>query len=127
MSESPDRAATVYHIAEARAWPGAEGAGAYAGGAACRADGFIHFSTWDQLPGTLARFFPGRDGLILLAAEPGRLGAALRWEPVGGEVFPHLYGMLPVACARVLGPIRLGGDGRHVLPSRSGPPEADTP
>lgn len=60
------------------------------------ADGFIHFSTAEQLPETLARHFAGQAPLILLAYDAVQLGAALKWEPSrGGALFPHLYAPLP--------------------------------
>ena len=67
---------------------------------------------------TLARFFPGQDGLVLLSAEVAELGDLLRWEeaPSGG-VYPHYHGTLAAARLRLLGPIVLGGDGRHAPPS----------
>jgi uncharacterized protein (DUF952 family) len=40
-----------------------------------RADGFIHFSTADQVAETAARHFAGEDGLILAAFEADDLGA----------------------------------------------------
>lgn len=56
------------------------------------ADGFIHFSTADTLPGTLEKHFAGEEGLHLLACEAETLGEALKWEPSrGGLLFPHLY------------------------------------
>ncbi len=116
MSGNRHDVETVYHIAAAGDWPPAGAAATYAGGPVCRRDGFIHFSTRDQLPATLARFFAGRDDLVLLAADTRRLGAALRWEAMGEGVFPHYYGTLPVALVRDLGPLRLGADGRHLLP-----------
>lgn len=116
MSGNRHEVDTVYHIAAAGDWPPADAMAAYAGGPVCRRDGFIHFSTVDQLPATLARFFAGRDDLVLLAADTARLGAALRWEAMAEGVFPHYYGTLPVALVRVLGPIRRGADGCHVLP-----------
>jgi uncharacterized protein (DUF952 family) len=107
----------IYHIALAGDWARALDVGTYAGGATCRADGFIHFSTRDQVAATLERFFAGRDGLVLLAAEVADLGDLLRWEeaPSGG-VFPHYHGTLGLVRLRPLGPIVLGGDGRHVPP-----------
>lgn len=60
--------------------------------------GFVHLSTWEQLEATLARHFVGRTGLIVLAIDPGRCEAGIRWEEgEPGELFPHLYGPLPVA------------------------------
>jgi uncharacterized protein (DUF952 family) len=62
-------------------------------------DGFIHLSTASQVPGTLAKHFAGRGALVLLEVAVADLPAgALRWEPSrGGQLFPHLYGPLPLA------------------------------
>ncbi len=66
-----------------------------------RKDGFIHFSTRDQLAATARRHFAGQQDLVVLAVEAAALGSALRWEPSrGGALFPHLHG--PLDCARVL-------------------------
>lgn len=61
------------------------------GSLADRADGFVHFSTAAQLPGTAAKHFSGEDGLWLIACSEDALGPALVWEPSrGGALFPHL-------------------------------------
>jgi uncharacterized protein (DUF952 family) len=55
---------------------------------------------------------------VLLAVDPVRLGAALKWEPSrGGALFPHLYA--PLAAAEVLrvDALPLAADGRHILPA----------
>lgn len=58
-------------------------------------DGFIHFSTADQLAETLSKHFSGATPLVLLAYAVDDLGAALKWEPSrGGALFPHLYAPL---------------------------------
>ncbi len=69
---------------------------AYTGSADDQRDGFIHFSTREQLPGTLARHYAGQTGLMLLAVETEPLGAALKWEhaPKRNADFPHLYAPL---------------------------------
>lgn len=65
-------------------------------------DGFIHFSTGDQLPTTLARHFTDehgklKPGLVVWAVDPEPLGSSLRWEPSrGGADFPHLYAPLDI-------------------------------
>jgi uncharacterized protein (DUF952 family) len=62
------------------------------------ADGFIHFSAESQLAGTLAKHYSGQSDLVLLAIDPLKLGDQLRWEVSrGGELFPHLYGALPIS------------------------------
>ena len=79
-------------------------------------DGFIHFSTAQQLGETLARHFAGQAPLILLAYEADDLGEALKWEPSrGGALFPHLYAPLRRDQARWVKAV--GFDGlMHQLP-----------
>jgi uncharacterized protein (DUF952 family) len=55
-------------------------------------DGFIHFSTAAQVPGTLSRHFTSEPEIVVLRVASGPLGDALRWEPSRqGALFPHLY------------------------------------
>jgi uncharacterized protein (DUF952 family) len=108
--------ATIYKICEAALWREAERAGAFVGAPVDLADGYIHFSTADQVRETAARHFSGKSDLVLVAVEAAALGTALRYEPSrGGALFPHLYGPLPVSVARWVKPLRLGADG-HVFP-----------
>jgi len=62
-------------------------------------DGYIHLSTQAQLRGTLERHFRGQRSLVLLSVSVERLPrTALRWEPArDGQLFPHLYGALPMS------------------------------
>lgn len=56
------------------------------------ADGFVHFSTAKQLPGTLGRHFAGETGLVLVAMKVAGTAPWLKWEASrGGALFPHLY------------------------------------
>jgi uncharacterized protein (DUF952 family) len=91
--------------------------GEYAGSAKDRADGFLHFSTAEQLPGTLARYYAKENDLLLVAVESERLGAALKFEPsTGGELFPHLHAALPFTAVEWTGALKRGPDGQFVLP-----------
>lgn len=55
-------------------------------------DGYIHISTPEQAPGTLAKWFAGEAGVVALVLDADALGPALKWEPSrGGQLFPHLY------------------------------------
>lgn len=83
----------IYHILPAADWEKAQQQGDYRP-ASLAAEGFIHFSTRAQVPGTLARFYAGRTGLVLLRVETARLQAELRYEAADGKFFPHLYGPL---------------------------------
>ena len=56
------------------------------------ADGYVHFSTTDQVKVTASKHFAGEDGLKLLGLDSDRLAPDLKWEPSrGGALFPHLY------------------------------------
>jgi uncharacterized protein (DUF952 family) len=107
----------IFKICEASEWNAATGAGAYAGSAHDQRDGFIHFSTAAQLPGTLARHYAGRDNLVLVAFDADALGPLLQWEQArDGDLFPHLYAELPTAAALWTRPLPLGADGAHIVP-----------
>jgi uncharacterized protein (DUF952 family) len=91
----------IYKVCAATEWRDAVATGVYRGSAVDRRDGFIHFSTGDQLAETLRRHFAGQVGLVRIEVEAADLGDGLRWEPSrGGALFPHLYGVLPVTLAR---------------------------
>ncbi len=102
----------IYKILDAPAWTAALAAGVFEGSPVDHADGYIHFSTAGQAQETARRHFAGRADLLLLTVEADRLGEALRWEPSrGGDLFPHLYGVLPASAVTAARPIALGADG----------------
>src|SRR5262245_61877618 len=108
---------TIYKICHPAAWQAAERAGEFAGAPVDLADGYIHFSTADQVAETAAKHFAGQRDLVLVAVAADALGAALKWEPSrGGALFPHLYGTLPLTAVRWTKPLPLGPDGRHLFP-----------
>jgi uncharacterized protein (DUF952 family) len=107
----------VYKILTADAFKKAAREGQFTGSPDDTRDGFIHLSAAHQLEGTLAKHFAGQDGLLLLALDPDRLGASLKWEVSrGGELFPHLYAPLDLAAMLWAEALPLGSDGRHILP-----------
>ena len=108
----------IYKICPAALWRAAEAAGRFAGAPVDLADGFIHFSTEAQLRETARRHFSGAGDLLLIAVDDAALGGALRWEPSrGGDLFPHLYGPLPLSAVRNVEKLPLGADGQHVFPA----------
>ena len=60
--------------------------------------GFVHLSYEHQYLGVLERYYADRPDAVVLVLDPDRLGAEVRAEPgeAGGELFPHLYGPLPL-------------------------------
>ncbi len=106
----------VFKIVPRAEW--AETTDAYEGSAHDRADGFLHFSSWTQLPETLRRYYAGKDDLLLVAADPARMGSLLRWEhsPSRGEDFPHLYGVLLTSAVLWVKPLTKDSEGNFILP-----------
>ncbi len=81
------------------------------------ADGFIHMSSAAQLAATIDTHYRGRTDLVLAAVDLTRLGEAVRWEPSrGGQLFPHLYGPLPMDAVTAAGPLTRSADGSVRLP-----------
>jgi uncharacterized protein (DUF952 family) len=104
--------ATIYKICAEALWREAKQEGVFRGAPVDTRDRFIHFSSATQVRTTAAEYFAGLENLLLIA-----LGDALRWEVSrGGELFPHLYGHLPLAAVRWVKPLPLGTDRRHIFP-----------
>jgi uncharacterized protein (DUF952 family) len=118
----------VYKICPRTLWAEAEREGVFRGAPVDRADGYIHFSTAEQVLETAAKHFAGADDLVLVAVEADKLGPPLKWEPSrGGALFPHLYGELPLAAAQWVKPLPLGPDGHHRFPALEGAGGPDFP
>jgi len=108
---------TIYHMAAAADWAAALASGHYAGSGDDLRDRFIHFSTATQVKESAAKHRRGRADLKLLFVPAGELGPALKWEAArGGQLFPHLYGTLPVVTVTRAVDLPLGPDGAHVFP-----------
>jgi uncharacterized protein (DUF952 family) len=110
-------AAVIYHMSKSAEWAAAQSAGRYDGSSQDVADGFIHFSTADQIVESAAKHRAGQGDLVIVEVDAACLGSSLRWEPSrGGQLFPHVYGGLRLDCVRRVAPLPLGADGRHVFP-----------
>ncbi|MBB6252569.1 DUF952 domain-containing protein [Nitrospirillum iridis] len=108
----------IFHMCRADEWLAALASGGYPGSSQDLADGFIHFSTAAQIVESAAKHRAGQTGLLILTVDPAPLGEALKYEPSrGGQLFPHLYGVLPVTAVLRADPLPLGDDGRHVFPA----------
>lgn len=106
------RVADVFKIVPATLWQNAIQSGAFTGSADDTRDGFIHLSTAQQVPGTLAKYFRDQTNLLIVAFARDDFGSALKWEPSrGGALFPHVYGTIPVTLALWQRPLPLGADG----------------
>lgn len=107
----------IYKIVPQSLWRDAEKSGTFDGAAIDLKDGYIHFSTAEQLAATAALHFAGQSDLLLIAVDGPRLGDALKYEPSrGGDLFPHLYSTFAVDAVLWVKPMPLNTAGRHVLP-----------
>ncbi|QXJ23079.1 DUF952 domain-containing protein [Actinomadura graeca] len=95
---------TLLHIAERHHWESARDTGApytmSTLGRTLDEEGFIHCSSnASQVDGVLAAFYTAVDpaDLVLLVIDAERVGSPVRYEPVGDQVFPHVYGPIPVS------------------------------
>jgi uncharacterized protein (DUF952 family) len=107
----------IYKICPEALWREAENAGRFDGAPIDLADGYIHFSTAQQVRETAAKHFAGQTDLLLVAVDAEPLGDALKWEVSrGGALFPHLYAELPASAALWVKDLPLGPDGAHQFP-----------
>jgi uncharacterized protein (DUF952 family) len=85
----------IFKIVEKTTWQTARRAGCFEGAEIDLQDGFIHFSSADQVEQTANLHFAGRSNLLLVAVSAEKLGDNLKWEESrGGQLFPHLYAPL---------------------------------
>ena len=107
----------IYKICSRVLWEDAEAKGVFKGAEIDLSDGYIHFSTADQVETTAALHFSGQADLLLIAVDSALLGASLKYEPSrGGDLFPHLYDDLSMNAVLWVCPLPLGDEGQHVLP-----------
>ena len=110
----------IYKLFRPTEWAALEAEGQTLGAPVDLTDGFIHFSTAEQVVETARKHFAGAGDLILATCDADALGAELRWEPSrGGALFPHLYRALERSEVVAWAPLSDGPEG-HVFPDLTG-------
>jgi uncharacterized protein (DUF952 family) len=116
-SDDNDDKNLIFKVVSAQEWSVATKQGEFLGAAIDLTDGYIHFSTADQLRETVEKHFAGQADLLLVGVDANRLGDELKWEPSrGGALFPHLYAPLSMESVVMAADMPLGETGRHVIP-----------
>ncbi len=111
-------ATTIYKVLPRDVWSAAAAAGQFKGAGIDLADGYIHFSTKDQVVETVEKHFVGQNDLVLVAIDTRELGEKLVWEPSrGGALFPHLYTALPTRTATAVHDLPMNENGTHEFPA----------
>jgi uncharacterized protein (DUF952 family) len=114
VSDTPD---TAYKVLTADQMTALETDGVFAGAPVDLADGYIHLSTAEQLGETIDKHFAGQSNLWLAAVDLEVLGDAVKWEPSrGGQLFPHIYGPLPLDAVIAYSELHYEPDGALRLP-----------
>ena len=93
MKKQAESEPYILHITRREQWAEAKRVGYYKGDT-LGAQGFIHFSKPHQVEEIANFSFEGQKDLVLLLVDTSKVQAEIRYEAVGNEVFPHLYGPL---------------------------------
>ena len=104
----------IYKILTEGEWKAFHDAGHFIGAPVDIKDGFIHFSTAEQVEETARKHFAGLATLVLVAIDPNALADGLKYEVSrGGALFPHYYGTLKSEHVVWSKPLPLRADGTH--------------
>ncbi|MGU3574503.1 DUF952 domain-containing protein [Brucellaceae bacterium C25G] len=107
----------IYKIVPQKMWQEAEKLGIFTGAPIDIEDGYIHFSTAEQVKATAAKHFAGQNDLVLVAVDETDLGDKLKYEVSrGNALFPHLYASLELQFVQSVVALPLGEDGVHLFP-----------
>jgi len=108
----------IFKVLSSLQWAEAEKQGEFLGAEIDLTDGYIHFSTADQVRETVAKHFAGQTDLMLIGVDADQLGEALKWEPSrGGDLFPHLYASLSLDSVVSVDELPIGKEGDHIFPA----------
>src|SRR5262249_48735116 len=104
-------------IADTQDWEAAQASGYFAS-ADLAAEGFIHCCTAQQIASVANRYYQGQEGLVLLEIDETQVHVALKWEDLtnAGELFPHVYGRIPLAALVHCREFKPGVDDRFPSP-----------
>lgn len=107
----------VYHITSADQWYKAQTVGEYQPVEFAR-EQFIHCSYRHQLLTVAHRFYHGQNGLVILLIDSSKIKDGLIEENLEGgtELYPHLYGVLPINAVIDAISFPCNADGSFTLP-----------
>jgi uncharacterized protein (DUF952 family) len=112
--------ADLLHITERILWETAKSAGSYqisTRGISLEQQGFIHCSLPHQLRGVAEANYDDVSDLVVLVIDGASLPAEVRYEDGGdGDIYPHLYGPLPVSSVTEVIPVTRDETGQMILP-----------
>ena len=106
----------IYKICSIKNWKIAKQIGAFKGFGIDLIDGYIHFSSKDQVKETARLHFNGEKELLLLKIETKNL--EIKWEKSrNNQPVPHLYDELPLSEIVSFFELKLDENNNHLFPS----------
>lgn len=106
----------IYKIFRRAEWDELVARGESLGAPVDLSDGYIHFSTSQQVMETAAKHFANESNLVLVAVDAEALGRDLKWEASRrGALFPHLYRPMRMSDVTWDKALPLGASG-HIFP-----------
>ena len=107
----------IYKIMTHEEWRQFQETMVFNGASIDRQDGYIHFSTKEQVEETANKHFSGQKGLVLVAVIEDALGEALKYEVSrGGQLFPHLYAPLTMNAVKASTSFEAASDNLFYFP-----------
>ena len=106
----------IFKIVDIDEWKKAKVSGTYSGSLKDTEDGFIHFSSEEQVKGTLKKYYSNQTDLILLKVDTLKLDNLIWEQASDGNMFPHLYSSLDLSNVVEELEITLDEEGNHNLP-----------
>jgi uncharacterized protein (DUF952 family) len=106
----------IYKIIDIDEWKKTKENSYYSGSKKDLENGYIHFSSEEQVRGTLKKFYTNQKNLFLLKVDTVKLDHLLWEQASDGNMFPHLYSSLDITNVIDEFEIGLREDGSHVLP-----------
>lgn len=111
----------IFHLTTARDWADALAAGTYrrsTRGRSLDEVGYIHCSYGHQVERIADVLYAGAVSILLLVIDPAAVEAEVRAENLEGgpELFPHVYGPLPVAAVVDVLTLNADAAGRFRMP-----------
>jgi uncharacterized protein (DUF952 family) len=109
---------SLFHITSRREWELARRIGEYRPGTFAH-DGFVHCSYASQVVHVANRLFRGRTDLVLFEIDRLQLACDVIEENLnrGTELFPHVYGAVPMSAIVRVYPFPCNEDGGFTLPA----------
>ena len=107
----------IYKIIDKNEWQKVKDVGTYSGSKKDTEDGYIHFSSEEQVEGTLKKYYSNKKNLTLLKVDTLKLENLLWEQASDGNMFPHLYSRLDVKSVVSEDLIDIDVNGSHILPN----------